>query len=85
MPKGRRVSLQISDIDFDKGTNRFNQGIVFQSGKILKSKINFVYPERPVPGVIKSSDNVMTIYFWSYRAKHRGFAATFSSNEPTSK
>ncbi|XP_017783006.1 PREDICTED: cubilin-like [Nicrophorus vespilloides] len=84
VPKGRRVRVDIEDVDFDKTVAFFTQGVAFFNGIGFSSPLQYIKAKDVVPNVIRSSDNTMKVFFWSGQpSNHRGFKARFSSDEPT--
>lgn len=80
VPKGRRVTLNFSDIDIGE-PGIYGRLYIFdeQHSFSLMSKPNSTNT------LIKSSDNTMLVTYWSFHVTaRRGFKARFSSDEPTS-
>lgn len=85
VPKGRRVKLEFTDFDLDASTNIYDQGIAFFNEDKFRAGIELFKPGEKNMKIIRSSDNVLYVYFWSlHYSGHRGFNASFTSNEPSS-
>lgn len=83
VPKGRRVSAKIVDLDFSTAASKYNQRLLFYSGFTTRIRI------KTITGVdtlqtVNSSDNTMLITAWVRTpTSNRGFKIEFSSDEPT--
>ncbi|CAH0562353.1 unnamed protein product [Brassicogethes aeneus] len=81
VPKGRRVSLFIADLNIDED----EATMVAYNG----AKNDFAYKIKVISSndqnhMIESSDNVMSIFFdMPGNSNHRGFQAKFTSGKPT--
>lgn len=83
VPKGRRITFTVFDLDLDESYPYNEQGLAFFNGVgILSMASQFGNTNDTV---IKSSSYVATVFFWStHVSSHRGFKVTYTSDEPTS-
>lgn len=86
VPKGRRITFILKDVNFDESIQFHEQVLAFFNGEDVLSPIyQYEFSTKNVT-VIKSTDNVATVFFWSHHySNHRGFVLWFNSNEPTGK
>ena len=85
VPKGRRIIVKILDFDLDRTLGLFAQGLAFFNGKEYKIHITYLTPDDTTK-YVNSTDNIMTIYFWSFdSSEHRGFKLKYTSDEPSGK
>lgn len=86
-PAGRRVKLDITDIDLYPETMNYDQGLsIFNDAKHQSfiSMVNWINQHKI--DVVKSSSNTMSVIYWSdMMSTNRGFQARFSTDEASSK
>ncbi|XP_063696850.1 cubilin homolog [Culicoides brevitarsis] len=83
VPKGRRVTVEIVDLDFSTSISSYMQRIAFYNSFTPKNRIKTIHAGDPLQ-TISSSDNKMLISAWSrQQTNNRGFKMVFSSNETT--
>ncbi|XP_059613843.1 cubilin homolog [Phlebotomus argentipes] len=83
VPKGRRVKVELLDLDLIPASHTYSQRIGFYHDHRYLSRIRFIKGEDPLQ-TIYSSGNKMLVNMWvRVPSNHRGFKLAFSSNEPT--
>ncbi|XP_071057045.1 cubilin homolog [Onthophagus taurus] len=81
--RGRRIKVKVIDLDLDKNSHTYEQGIVFFNDHDFYSEIEYLSAGDKADYVY-STDNVMGINFWTaHVSSHRGFKLQYSSDEPT--
>lgn len=87
VPKGRRITFKFIDADLIVGDKMvYEQGVAFYNSATFTNLITVFRPGNSIENPIESSDNEMTIIFWSMTgSNHRGFRAGYTSNNPTGK
>lgn len=84
VPKGRRIKLELLDIDIDESSSFHEQGLVLFTGNVRLAHILPYKLKSTNVQNIRTTDNTGIIYFWSHHvSNHRGFRISFSSDEPT--
>ncbi|XP_025835939.1 cubilin-like, partial [Agrilus planipennis] len=79
---GRRITLEFLDLELSSNLQH-EQGIAYSFGQDPRSDVAFL-KKYESGQIIKSSENVLILYFWNYIPSNvRGFKVQFSSNEPT--
>lgn len=86
-PPGRRVKLDITDIDFYPETTDYDQGLsIFNDAKYQSFIGRLNWNNQNKVEVFKSSSNAMSVIYWSdVTSTNRGFRAKFSTDETSSK
>ncbi|GAB0086814.1 Cubilin [Sergentomyia squamirostris] len=83
VPRGRRVRVDLLDLDLIPATHTFSQRLGFYHDHRYLSRIAFVKGDDPLQ-TIYSSSNKMLINMWvRVPSSHRGFKLRFSSDEAT--
>lgn len=88
VPFGRRITLEILDFDLDDPESVRDQGFGYAKGFGIRPGVNIVKPKqlRESKNIIESSENKMSLYYWSsFYSNHRGIKANYSSNRPSRK
>lgn len=83
VPKGRRVKIELLDLDLVPASHTYSQRLGFYHDHRYLSRIKFIKGEDPLQ-TIYSSGNKMLVNMWvRVPSNHRGFKLRFSSDEPT--
>ncbi|RZC32589.1 cubilin, partial [Asbolus verrucosus] len=83
VPRGRRVTLKIEDIDMDTRLRRsFMNGLSIYNYKHFTGYITTMSLSS-TERVVRSTENTMFVFYWAGANAGRGFKAKFSSNEPS--
>uniref|UniRef100_A0A1B0D3H0 Uncharacterized protein n=1 Tax=Phlebotomus papatasi TaxID=29031 RepID=A0A1B0D3H0_PHLPP len=83
VPKGRRVKVELLDLDLVPASHTYSQRLGFYHDHRYLSRIKFIKGEDPLQ-TIYSSGNKMLVNMWvRVPSNHRGFKLRFSSDEPT--
>lgn len=83
VPKGRRVTAKIVDLDFSTTAGPYSQRLIFYSDFVTRIRIKTLTGADALQ-TISSSDNKMLITAWIRTpTKNRGFKIEFDSNERT--
>ncbi|XP_068906568.1 cubilin-like isoform X2 [Tenebrio molitor] len=81
VPKGRRVTLKIIDIDLDNRlSGTWVTGLSIYNYEHHKG---FIKKITSTDKIVESTENHMFVFYWSPGRTGRGFKVKFTSNEPT--
>lgn len=83
VPKGRRVKVELVDLELMQSQNRYLQRLAFYNDFKHLNRIKFINSDSDRTSVY-STDNTMMVSFWiRYSSKHKGFKIRYSSDEPS--
>lgn len=80
VPEGRRITLDLLDFDL---VESYGDGLYICQDENYNAMIAYL-PDANHTTVVKSSSNVMQLWYYIHPSSHRGFRARFTSDEPTS-